>query len=97
MMPRKFSKQIHRRRPTATFLQMGSTTVGCNGQQPRSQRPFGVPALQVAEGSQENFLRDVLGIVATTEHSQAKSKDHALETLYEQPLASDITRRTTLD
>lgn len=89
--------QVRRRRPTATFLQIGSTTVGCNGQQPWSQRTFGVPAMQVAEGSQKNFLRDVLGIVATTEHSQAKSKDHALKTLNEQPLARDIARQTTSD
>ena len=53
--------------------------------------------MQIAEGSQEDFLRDILGIVATIEHSQAESKDHAFKTLNEQPLAGDIARQTTLD
>ena len=53
--------------------------------------------MQVAEGSQEDLLRDVLGIVATAEHSQAQPKDHAFKTLDEQPLVGDIARQTTLD
>ena len=89
--------QVGRSRPATTFFPMGSTTVPRDGQQPRSQWTFTVPTMQVAERSQEDLLRDVLGIVATAEHSQAESKNHAFETLNEQPLVGDIASQATLD
>jgi hypothetical protein len=82
--------------PARTLVEGRAATVGGDGHQPREERPFRVPAPQVAHGAHQRLLGGVFRILAVPQHPQAQPEHGLLEPLDELANGRLVARQAPL-
>jgi hypothetical protein len=78
-------------RPTRPPTKRCSTTVGGDSQEPGTERPIEVETTDPAEGPQECFLDQILGVLTVPHHPQAEPEDHTMKAVEQQAGGSRVT------
>ncbi len=73
------------------------TPIGGDPQQPGTDRPINIEAIDCLKGAKERFLGHVLGVLSLPQHSVAKALNHCTKSSNEEAICLGMTGPNRLD